>query len=96
MGPVGPTRGQAGLSGTVPVPGEALPDPLAPGVNLQDVDMVGDVVEQALRNAAKLWPRKHVPGDHDRLRPVADAVVEYGVRAAVPVRRGCLRSYCPE
>ena len=34
-------------------------------------------VEQALRNAAKLWPRKHVPGDHDRLRPVANAVVEY-------------------
>ena len=34
-------------------------------------------VEQALRKAAKLWPRKHVPGDHDRFRPVANAVVEY-------------------
>ena len=33
-------------------------------------------VEQALRTAAKLWPRKRVPGDHDRLRPVALRIVE--------------------
>ncbi len=33
-------------------------------------------VEQALRTAAKLWPRKRVPGDHDRLRPVAQRIVE--------------------
>ena len=33
-------------------------------------------VEQALRKAAGLWPRKRVPGDHDRLRPVAQRIVE--------------------
>ena len=25
-------------------------------------------VEMALRKASRLWPKKHVPGDHDRLR----------------------------
>ena len=34
-------------------------------------------VEMALRKASRLWPRKHVPGDHDRLKPVARAVVEH-------------------
>ena len=34
-------------------------------------------VEMALRKAEGLWPRKYVPGDHDRLKPVARAVVEY-------------------
>ena len=34
-------------------------------------------VEMALRKASKLWPRKRVPGDHDRLRPVAAAVVAH-------------------
>ena len=33
-------------------------------------------VEMALRKASKLWPKKRVPGDHDRLRPVAKAVVD--------------------
>ena len=34
-------------------------------------------VEMGLRKARRLWPKKHVPGDHDRLRPVAQAVVEH-------------------
>ena len=34
-------------------------------------------VEMALRKASRLWPKKRVPGDHDRLRPVAAAVVEH-------------------
>ena len=34
-------------------------------------------VQMALRKASKLWPRKRVPGDHDRLKPVAEAVVAH-------------------
>ena len=34
-------------------------------------------VEMALRKASRLWPRKRVPGDHDRLKPAAAAVVAH-------------------
>ena len=34
-------------------------------------------VEMALRKASRLWPKRHRPGDHDRLKPVAKAVVDY-------------------
>ena len=34
-------------------------------------------VEMALRKASKLWPKRHLPGDHDRLKPVARAVVAH-------------------
>ena len=34
-------------------------------------------IEMALRKAERFWPRKRVPGDHDRLKPAARAVVEY-------------------
>ena len=34
-------------------------------------------VEMALRKASKLWPKRHLPGDHDRLKPVARAVVDH-------------------
>ena len=34
-------------------------------------------VEQALRKARKLWPRKHVPGDYNPFIPVAAAIVEH-------------------
>ena len=34
-------------------------------------------VEMALRKASRLWPKKRVPGDHDRLRPVAREVVDH-------------------
>ena len=34
-------------------------------------------VEMALHKASKLWPKKRVPGDHDRLRPVAESVVAH-------------------
>ena len=34
-------------------------------------------VEQVLRNAAKLWPRRRVHGEYNPLRPAANAVVEY-------------------
>ena len=34
-------------------------------------------VEQALRKALKLWPRKHVPGDYNPFIPVAAAIVEH-------------------
>ena len=32
-------------------------------------------IEMALRKAERSWPKKRVPGDHDRLKPVARAVV---------------------
>ena len=34
-------------------------------------------VEMALRKAERFWPKKRVPGDHDRFRPVAQRVVEH-------------------
>ena len=34
-------------------------------------------VEMALRKAEAFWPKKYVPGDHDRLKPAARAVVEH-------------------
>ena len=34
-------------------------------------------VEMALRKAEHLWPRRRRPGDHNRLKPVADAVVDH-------------------
>ena len=34
-------------------------------------------VEMALLKAKRLWPKKRVPGDHDRMKPVARAVVEH-------------------
>ena len=34
-------------------------------------------IEMALRKAERFWPRKRVPGDHDRLKPAARTVVEY-------------------
>lgn len=33
-------------------------------------------VEMALRETSRIWPQKHLPGDYDRLKPVANAVVE--------------------
>ena len=34
-------------------------------------------VEMALREAERFWPKKRVPGDHDRLKPAARAVVRH-------------------
>ena len=34
-------------------------------------------VEMALCKAERLWPKKHMPGDHVRLKPVARAVVAH-------------------
>ena len=34
-------------------------------------------VEHALRKARSLWPRRHVHGQDNPLRPVANAVVEH-------------------
>ncbi|MYG80725.1 MAG: hypothetical protein F4187_02650 [Gemmatimonadetes bacterium] len=34
-------------------------------------------VEMALRKAERLWPKKRRPGDHDRLRPIALAIVDH-------------------
>ncbi len=34
-------------------------------------------VEFALFKAERSWPKKRVPGDHDRLKPVARRVVEH-------------------
>ena len=34
-------------------------------------------VDMALRKASRLWPKKRVPGDHDRLKPVAKAVIDH-------------------
>ena len=33
-------------------------------------------VEMALRKASKLWPKRHLASDHDRLKPVARDVVD--------------------
>ena len=40
-------------------------------------------VEQGLRKVERFWPQKRVPGDHDRLRPAARALVEYLERCGV-------------
>ena len=50
-------------------------------------------VEMALRKAERSWPKKRVPGDHDRLAPVARKVVEHmelcGMRVfGKPLSRG--------
>ena len=34
-------------------------------------------VEMALRGASKLWPKRRLPGDHDRLKPMANAIVAH-------------------
>ena len=34
-------------------------------------------IEMALRKAERFWPKKYVPGDHDRLKPAARAMVEH-------------------
>ena len=34
-------------------------------------------VEMALRKTGRLWPRRHVPGDHEQFRPFARAIVEH-------------------
>ena len=34
-------------------------------------------VEMALRKAERFWPKKRLPGDHDRLKPVARKVIEH-------------------
>ena len=34
-------------------------------------------VEMALRKKRHLWPRKSVPGDHDRFKPMAEAIVAH-------------------
>ena len=34
-------------------------------------------IEMALRKAERFWPKKRLPGDHDRLRPVAEKVIEH-------------------
>ena len=34
-------------------------------------------VEFALLKAERAWPKKRVPGDHDRLKPVARRIVEH-------------------
>ena len=34
-------------------------------------------VEMALWKAERFWPKKRLPGDHDRLKPVARKVIEH-------------------
>ena len=34
-------------------------------------------IERALHKAERVWPKKRVPGDHDRLKPAARRVIEY-------------------
>ena len=34
-------------------------------------------IEFALWKAERFWPKKRVPGDHDRLKPVARQVIEH-------------------
>ena len=42
-------------------------------------------VEMALRKAERSWPKKRVPGDHDRLRPVAREVLAHLERCGMRV-----------
>ena len=45
-------------------------------------------VHMALRKAERLWPKRRLPGDHDRLKSVAEAVVDHielcGMRCVRP------------
>ena len=34
-------------------------------------------VDMALRKAERFWPKKRGPGDHDRLRPFAEMIVDH-------------------
>lgn len=34
-------------------------------------------IEMALRKEEKLWPKRYRPGDHNRLRPMARAILEH-------------------
>ena len=34
-------------------------------------------IEFALLKAERFWPKKRLPGDHDRLKPVARKVIEH-------------------
>ena len=34
-------------------------------------------IEMALRKGEKLWPKRYRPGDHDRLKPMATAILEH-------------------
>ncbi len=34
-------------------------------------------LEMALRKEEKLWPKRYRPGDHNRLRPMARAILEH-------------------
>jgi len=40
-------------------------------------DRLTFTVHMALRKAERLWPKRRRPGDHDRLKLVADAVVDH-------------------
>ena len=42
-------------------------------------------IEMALRKAERSWPKKRVPGDHDRLAPVAREVVAHLERCGMRV-----------
>ena len=46
------------------------------GVYRRDKDLLF-TVEMALCKASKARPKRHRPGDHDRLKPVAKAVVDH-------------------
>ena len=52
----------------------ALPELVVTGYPPED--LVFDV-HMALRGSAKLWPKRNRPCDHDRLRPMAKAIVEH-------------------
>ena len=50
-------------------------------------DLLFDV-EMALRKAERFWPKRRRPGDHDRLRPVAEAVVDHLELCGIACFRG--------
>ena len=45
-------------------------------------------VEMALRKAGRFWPKRRRPGDHDRLRPVAEVVVDHLELCGIACFRG--------
>ena len=51
-----------------------MPDDHAIPISLDDLLFT---VHMALRKAERLWPKRRRPGDHDRLKLAADAMVDH-------------------
>ena len=76
---------------------------MAPGHDRQVLreDLLFDI-EMALRGASGLLPKRSAAGDHDRLKPVAIAIMDYLGRCRIrccrlpPAGASCAADFCPE